>query len=107
MEKKVLRRIAAMMLSCVMLCSMTACTTTLNGTYNNTEGLIDQSFTFQKDNRVEMSAFGIEIEGDYLIEDGVITISYDLLGLNYTLEKSFEKDGSSIFIDGVEFVKEK
>jgi transcriptional regulator with XRE-family HTH domain len=52
-------------------------------------------------------AFGIEVEGEYLIEDGEITITYSLLGLRYDWVKSFEKDGSSIFIDGTEFVKEK
>lgn len=101
------KRIGAMLLVCVMLCALAGCATTLKGTYTNKEGLINQSFNFQEDNRVEASAFGIEIEGDYVIEDGKITIDYDLLGLNYTWEASFEKDGSSIFINGVEFVKEK
>ena len=38
---------------------------------------------------------------------GEITITYSLLGLSYDWVKSFKKDGSSIFIDGTEFVKEK
>ena len=56
---------------------------------------------------LEVSAFGIDIEGDYVIEDGEITITYNLLGLKYDMVKSFERKGSSIFIDGTEFVKEK
>ena len=56
---------------------------------------------------IEVSAFGVEVEGDYIIEDGQITITYSLLGLKYDMVKSFEKSGSSIFIDGKEFVKEK
>jgi hypothetical protein len=60
-----------------------------------------------EDNKVKVSAFGIDVEGEYLIEDGEITITYSLLGLSYDWVKSFEKDGSSIFIDGTEFVKEK
>lgn len=101
------KQLAAAILVCVMVCTLTACTTTLSGTYTSKEGLIEQSFTFKEDNKVEVSAFGIDVEGEYLIEDGEITITYSLLGLSYDWVKSFEKDGNSIFIDGTEFVKEK
>ena len=107
-QKNVCKKfVAALLLVCVMVCTFTACTTTLNGTYTSKEGLIKQSFTFKEDNKVEVSAFGIDVEGEYLIEDGEITITYSLLGLSYDWVKSFKKDGSSIFIDGTEFVKEK
>ncbi len=107
MYSKKVKSIVAILLVCVMVCSLTACATTLNGTYTAKEGLVEQSFTFKEDNKVEMSAFGINIEGDYKIEDGEITITYSLLGLHYDWVKSFEKKGNSIFIDGTEFVKEK
>ena len=55
---------------------------------------------------MEVSAFGINVEGEYLIEDDTITITYSLLNLSYDWEKSFEKKGNSIFIDGTEFIKE-
>jgi len=106
-KRKALKQIAALVLVFALALTFTACTTKLNGTYTSTEGLITQSFTFKDDNVVEVSAFGIEVEGEYLIEDGEITITYSLLGLSYDWVKSFEKDGSSIFIDGTEFVKEK
>lgn len=107
-QKNVFKKlVAALLLVCVMVCTLTACTTTLKGTYTSKEGLVEQSFTFKEDNKVEVSAFGIDVEGEYLIEDGKITITYSLLGLSYDWVKSFEKDGSSIFIDGTEFVKEK
>ena len=107
-QKSVFKKlVAALLLVCVMVCTLTACTTTLKGTYTSKEGLIEQSFTFKEDNKVEVSAFGINVEGEYLIEDGEITITYSLLGLRYDWVKSFKKDGSSIFIDGTEFVKEK
>ena len=99
--------VAVLLLVCVMVCTLAACTTTLKGTYTSKDGLVKQSFTFKEDNKVEVSAFGIDVEGEYLIEDGEITITYSLLGLSYDWVKSFEKDGSSIFIDGTEFVKEK
>ena len=101
------RIVAALLLVCVMACALTACTTTLKGTYTSKGSVIKQSFTFKEDNKVAVSAFGIDVEGEYLIEDGEITITYSLLGLSYDWVKSFKKDGNSIFIDGTEFVKEK
>ena len=107
-QKKVFKSVVAIvLLACLMVCTLTACTTKLMGTYTSKEGLIKQSFTFKEDNKVEVSAFGIEVEGEYVIEDGEITITYSLFGLSYDWVKSFKKDGSSIFIDGTEFVKEK
>lgn len=107
-QKKAFKKIvASVLLVCVMVCTLTACTTTLKGTYTSKDGLVEQSFTFMEDNKVKVSAFGIDVEGEYLIEDGEITITYSLLGLSYDWVKSFKKDGDSIFIDGTEFVKEK
>lgn len=107
-QKKAFKKIvASVLLVCVMVCTLTACTTTLKGTYTSKDGLVEQSFTFMEDNKVKVSAFGIDVEGEYLIEDGEITITYSLLGMSYDWVKSFKKDGSSIFIDGTEFVKEK
>ena len=106
--KKSFKRIVSLLLVAVfILCALTACATKLNGTYTNDEGLVKQSFTFKEDNVVKVSAFGINIEGEYIIEDDTITITYSLGSVSYDWEKSFEKEGDSIFIDGTEFVKEK
>ncbi len=106
MKNNVFRRMAIFFLVGLMVCTLAACTTTLKGTYTSTDGVIKQSFTFLEDNKVKVSAFGIDVEGEYLIEDGEITITYSLWGLSYDWVKSFKKDGSSIFIDGTEFVKD-
>lgn len=105
MKKRIIKAITVLMVICMMACSLTACTTKLNGTYTS-DGLIEQSFTFKDDNVVVISAFGIDAEGTYKIEDDKITITYKLLNLSYDWEKSFEKDGDTIKIDGTEFVKE-
>ncbi len=105
-KKNGFKCIAALLLICMTICMLTACTTKLSGTYTSADGLIKQSFTFKDDNKVAMSAFGIEVEGEYVIEDGEITITYSLLGLSYDWVKDFKKDGNSIFIDGTEFIKE-
>ena len=94
---------------CIMLfvlCCFAGCAVKLSGTYTS-EGIIKQSFTFKEDNVVVMSAFGIDAEGTYKIEKDKITITYRLLNLSYDLEKSFEKEGDNIIIDGITFVKEK
>lgn len=106
MKKNIKRIVSLLLMAAMLMCVLTACTTKLSGTYTNDEGLVKQSFTFKEDNKVEVSAFGIDVEGEYLIEDDTITITYSLLNLSYDWEKSFEKKGSSIFIDGTEFVKE-
>lgn len=89
-----------------LLFTMTACgSTKLNGTYRF-QGVLPQSFTFDRDGNVTMSAFGIDATGTYVIEDDTITITYSLLGIDYDWEQSFKRLGSSIIINGTEFVKE-
>ena len=105
-KQKTIKRIVLMVLVLAMAFALASCTTKLKGTYTTTEGLIKQSFTFMDDGVVKVSAFGIDVEGKYVIEDGKITITYSLLNISYDWEKSFSKDGDSIFIDGTEFVKE-
>ena len=84
---------------------LTACSTKLSGTYSS-KGIITQSFTFKEDDVVVISAFGIDAEGTYVIKDEKIIITYRLFNLSYDFEKSFKKDGNSIFIGGTEFIKE-
>lgn len=90
-QKNAIKKIIAALLICLMVGTLTACTTTLKGTYTSKEGLTEQSFTFKEDNKVEVSAFGIDVEGEYLIEDGEITITYSLLGLSYDWGQEFQK----------------
>lgn len=106
MKKNFKGIVSLLLLTAILVCMLTACTTKLNGTYSNNDGLVKQSFTFKEDNKVDVSAFGINIEGEYTIEDGTITITYSLFNISYDMEKSFEKKGNSIFIDGIEYVKE-
>ena len=106
MGKRILKSTVSLLLVCVLMFTFVSCATKLNGTYTSKEGIIEQSFTFKEDNKVNVSAFGINVEGDYVIEDGEITITYSLLGLKYDWVKSFKKDGKSIFIEGTEIVKE-
>lgn len=56
------RTVSAVLLVSLVMCLLTACTTSLNGKYVNAEGLTEQSFTFKEDNKVDVSAFGISVE---------------------------------------------
>ena len=105
-KRNFFKRVCVAVLICIAVFVLSACATKLSGTYTS-EGLIKQSFTFEEDNIVSVSAFGIDVEGTYTIEDDRIIITYGLLGLTYDFEKSFKKEGDSIFIDGTRFVKEK
>ena len=60
MKKKSKQIVSLLMLATMLVCMLTACTTKLSGTYTNDEGLVKQSITFKEDNKVEISAFGIE-----------------------------------------------
>ena len=84
---------------------LTACSSKVSGTYTS-EGLVRQSFTFKPNDVVIMSAFGINAEGTYKIQDNKITVTYKIMNLSYDWTQDFEKKGKSIFINGVEFIKE-
>ncbi len=88
------------------VCIFSACETKLNGTYVNDNGIIKQTITFNRDNTIVVSAFGVDIEGEYKIENNKLTVTYSLLGVKTNWDWSFERKGKSIFIDGAEFVKQ-
>ena len=105
--KKALKTIVAVLLAAALLAGLAGCgAKTLNGTYKSTGNLGD-SLTFDKDNKVTGELFGVTLDGEYEIKDDSITFKYSaVLGLGTTDTKSFEKKGSSIWIDGTEFVKQ-
>ena len=100
-----LKSIVAVLLVAVIMCSLLACSLFLKGTYFSKDSLLEHSITFKDDNKVDVSIGSLDVEGDYVIEDGQIIITYSILGLEYDWVKSFERKGSSIFIDGTEYVK--
>ncbi len=105
--KKALKITVAVLLAAALLAGLAGCgTKTLNGTYKTDENA-NWSLTFDKDNKVTGEAFGLTVDGEYEIKDDAITFKYStVLGIGATVTKSFEKKGSSIWIDGTEFVKQ-
>lgn len=103
--KKTVKIISAAIALITLVCLLAACGKTLNGTYES-EGIIPQSFTFDKDGTVTFSAFGVDAAtGTYRIEKDKLIITYSILGFSTDLEQSFKKSGSSLIIGGTEFVK--
>ena len=103
--KTKIKSVIALLLVCLMMCCFAACEASLSGTYTASNGLFEQSFIFKDDNKVAVSAFGIEAEGDYVIEDGKIIITYSLLGFSYDWSETFERKGKDIIIGNTVFTK--
>ena len=81
--------------------------TSLNGTYSAEVlgGIAKSYFTFNGDN-ITMSAFGIEADGTYRINNNKLYINYSMFGKEYNIDYSFRQDGNRIYIGGDEFIKE-
>jgi hypothetical protein len=91
---------------CLVLTTLVGCSGGgLSGTYKS-QGLISQSFTFSGSDKVTMSAFGINANGTYKISGNTMTITYSLFGFESSWDCKYEKKGSSIYIDGTEFIKQ-
>ncbi|MDR2752495.1 MAG: hypothetical protein LBC41_17715 [Clostridiales bacterium] len=99
------RLLAAILATCLLL-SVSACSEGLSGAYKSQGTLIPETVTFFKDKTLSLSAFGLNISGAFEVKSDKIAITYEVLGAKLTLEKSFSRSGDSVFIDGVEFVKE-
>ena len=91
---------------CLVLTTLAACSGGgPSGTYK-ASGLISQSFTFSGGNKVTMSAFGVDASGTYTINGNKMTFTYSIFGIESDWSCTFEQKGSSIYIDGTEFVKQ-
>ena len=102
--KKIISVIAVVLIICTLACVLSACGSTIKGTYKDEN--LGYTLTFDKDNKVTGQLFNITVDGTYEIKDGKITISYSTpLGIGTTLTKSFEKDGDTIKIDNAVFEK--
>ena len=103
MKKTTALRILAAALMLTLLCgALASCANKLSGTYTSSEDP-NTVYTFSLfGDKMVYSFGGIEIESTYEID--VDKIYMAILGSR--TEKTYSKEGSSIFIDGVEFTKE-
>lgn len=104
--KKLKAVLALSLVLCTVVMLFTGCGKTLKGTYQANDSL-GGTLTFDKENKVTGELFGITIDGEYSIEGDEITFSYkSAFGIGATVTKPFEKSGSTLIIDGTEFVKQ-
>lgn len=104
--KKNIIKIAVLALAVVMLSMSLVSCDKLSGTYSMTDKTGTTSYTFSLfSDKVVWNYVGYEIEGTYAIEDGKITLSF-IEGVWENDVRSFRKEGKSIFINDVEYVKE-
>ena len=104
--RTLLKAAVALTLIAAMLFAFAACGgNTLEGSYV-AKDTISGTITFTKDGGVTMSALGLNVSGTYVIENGSITFTYEILGISTSVTKTFSRDGKTIVIDGQEFVKQ-
>ena len=100
--RKILIAAAAL---CFAVTVFSGCSDKLSGTYR-TSGSLSYTVTFE-DDKITMSAFGVDAEGTYEISDGKITMTYTVFGITTSWSQTFEKrDSKTIVIGGTEFIKQ-
>jgi len=101
-------------IACLLFTTLSACSrgTTLNGTYQKGGGLLAKTYSFDRKGNVTISTAGgvVESSGTYNIKGNLLTItkSSAVLGISVgeiPSEHTFKKQGSSIYIDGSEYLK--
>ena len=72
-QKNVFKKlVSALLLVCVMVCTLTACTTTLSGTYTNKEG----QTVYTTDIVIEEQEFYKDFDGSEVIIGSKVTLLY-------------------------------
>lgn len=103
MKKYIIRIIAISVMVVVLACCLTSCNS-LNGTYVCQEGDMYTTYKFTAfSDKLVVSYISIPFEGTYEINGDKILITI----FGESQEYSYSKDGSTIYIDGVAYVKEK
>jgi len=104
--KKNIIKIAVLALAIVMLSVSLVSCSKLGGTYTMTDstGTTSYTFSFWSD-KVVWNYLGYPIEGTYKIDGDKITFNF-IEGVWENDERSFRKEGKSIFLNDVEYVKE-
>ena len=103
--KKIRRKIIGILVLLVMMFSLTACGSDLDGTYISNDAA-RQKFVFDGD-KITMSAFGLNCDGTYEISNGQLIVTYNFPFLGEQVWRTtFSKDGSNLIIGGTEFIKQ-
>jgi hypothetical protein len=77
----------------------------LDGTYTTRETLLTNSVTFNN-GKVTITVLGLNISGTYKINDGNLIVTTNIFGIESEQSMTFERKGKSVFLDGVEYIKD-
>ena len=103
MKKYIVRIVAVAVLVVMLACCLTSCNS-LNGTYVCQDGEMYTTYKFSAfSDKLVVSYISIPFEGTYEIKGDKILITI----FGESQEYSYSKDGSTIYIDGIAYVKEK
>ncbi len=103
MKKYIIRIVAVAAVVVMLACCLTSCNS-LSGTYVCQEADMYTTYKFSAfSDKLVVSYISIPIEGTYEINGDKITITM----FGESNEHSYSKDGNTIYIDGVAYVKEK
>ncbi len=102
MKKIIIKTLALSFVLVIIASSLVSCENKLGGTYKAEDGT-SYKFSLLGD-KVVMDYIGIQVEGTYVLdeENGKITITI----LGDSQEYTFSKNGKSLIINDVEYVKE-
>ena len=103
MKKYIVKIVALALLIVMLACCLMSCNT-LSGTYVCQEGEMYTTYKFSAfSDKLVVSYISIPFEGTYEINGDKMLITI----FGESQEHSFSKDGSTIYIDGVAYEKEK
>jgi hypothetical protein len=77
----------------------------LNGTWEGQELGITETITFSGTDKINMEAFGLNIEGTYSISGNTMTVTYNLLGYSNSVDYTYSFNGDTLTIAGTEFTR--
>ena len=103
MKKYILKFVAVSLMLVILLCCFASCGNRLNGTYVCEDSSIYTTYKFSAfSDKLVMSIIGVPLNGTYEIDGDKIYITI----ANDRQEYTYSKDGKTIYIDGVAYVKE-
>lgn len=103
MKRYILRFAALLIMLAILSCSFISCSNSLSGTYVCQDSVIYTTYKFSPfSDKLVMSVLSVSLNGTYEIDGDKIYITI----ANDRQEHTYSKDGKTIYIDGVAYVKE-
>lgn len=105
--KRILKTLILTVIVSILALSAISCGGGLNGRYvmDDDEAFVTMTELKFKGNKVDMTEYGLTVEGEYEIEGDTLYITVEMFGMKTTEDFAFENHGDYITLDGVKFTK--